>query len=241
MCSTNICGWFITCLLLFAQVASGQCYTESSRNGTAASVRVNVAVRDAWNTWAAPLYEWFASKVAEFNALYPSITVNLAPISLESLNEWILQDLVNGSNVFHAYLMTMSSRVASTPEYLFDMAKFTINNVNDIVWQRIGRFSGSHAALYQRKVSVLPLSGDFMALTYRVDYFETHGKTVPRTLEEYAQVAQYFDGKDLDCDGVPDSCFQRTGFGAEFTFLTFVAAYTQYLVTSQGVLFTRRR
>ena len=200
---------------------------------------MNVAVRDARNTWAAPSYEWFASKVAEFNALYPSITVNLAPISLESLDEEILQDVVNGSNVFHAYLMHMDKRVATMSEYLLDMAKYTVNNVNDIAWQRIGRFSRSHAALYYRKVLVLPLAGDFMALMYRVDYFEAHGKTVPRTSEEYAQVAQYFDGKDMDGDGVPDygSCFQRTGFGAEFIFLTFVAAYTQYLGTSQGVLF----
>ena len=239
MCSTNVCGWFITCLLLYAQVASGQCYTECLRNRTEASVRVNVAVEDTRNTWAAPLYDWLASKVVEFNALYLSITVNLAPISLESVDEEILQDVMNGSNICHAYLMNMDPRVATMSEYLLDMSKYTVNNVNDIAWQRVGRFSRSHAALYHRKVLVLPLAGDFMTLMYRVDYFDTHGKTVPRTSEEYAQLAQYFDGKDLDGDGVPDygSCCQRTGFGAQGIFETFVAAYTQYLGTSQGLLF----
>ena len=192
MCSTNVSGWFITCLLLYAQVASGQCYTECLRNRTQASVRVNVAVEDARNTWRSPVFDWLVKKVVEFKALYPSFTVNLATISLESLDEEIVQDVVNGSNVFHAYLMNMDKRVATMSEYLLDMSKYTVNNVSDIAWQRIGRFSRSHAALYQRKVLVLPLAGDFMALMYTVDYFETHGKTVPRTLEEHAQLAQYF-------------------------------------------------
>ena len=65
----------------------------------------------------------------------------------------------------------MDTQVATMLGYILHMSKYTVNNVNDIAWQRIGRSSRSHAALYQRKVLVLPLAGDFMTLMYRVGYF----------------------------------------------------------------------
>jgi len=129
------------------------------------------------------------SKVVEFNAFFPTITVNMAPIFSESVDEEILQDVVNGSNLFHANLMHIDSLVATMSKYLLDMPKYTVNNVNEIAWQRIGRFSRSHAALYQWKVLVLPLACDFTALMYRVYYFEKHRNSVLRTLEEYSKLA----------------------------------------------------
>ena len=89
------------------------------------------------------------------------------------------------------------------------------------------------------KVLVLPLDGDFLSLFYRLDYFAAHNMSAPRTLEEYVAASIYFNGKDLDGDGELDygSCFPHHGWASHYYFWAWVAPFTQYLGTAQGVFF----
>ena len=104
---------------------------------------------------------------------------------------------------------------------LMDLSTFTVDNVNDIAWQTIGRFFRAHSSLYEGKVLTLPLAGVFVSLFYREDIFTSRGVAVPRTLEEYVLASQELNGTDLNGDGVPDfgSCFPWVGdYSSEYFF-----------------------
>ena len=111
-------------------------------------------------------------------------------------------------------------------------------NVNNIRWNTIGQFFGSHSALDEGKVLTLPLAGDFVSLYYRRDLFTAYGLTVPRTLVENVVTAQVFNNTDLNGDGEPDygSCFPHAGEFADAVFFTWIAQVLQCRGTSQATL-----
>ena len=121
---------------------------------------------------------------------------------------------------------------------LMDLSTFTVDNVNDIAWQTIGRFFRAHPSLYEGKVLTLPLEGDVISLFYREDIFTSRGVAVPRTLEEYVLASQELNGTDLNGDGVPDfgSCFPCVGDYSGEYFVAWITQVQQYQGTSQGTL-----
>ena len=116
------------------------------------------------------------------------------------------------------------------------LTDFIVDNEGDINWNATGSFYRSYQGLYQGKIFVLPLDGDFQTLYYRLDYFEAHNMTVPSrsmsqrpcTLMARILVVVALQTTDL--------AFPRLGFGVFFW--PFVAQCTQYLGTAQGGIFS---
>ena len=65
--------------------------------------------------------------------------------------------------------MMVGQQVGQLAPYLKDLTDFIVDNEGDINWNEIGSFYRSYQDLYQEKVFVLPLDGDFQTLYYRME------------------------------------------------------------------------
>ena len=221
-------------------VASQSCYSKCLQEATRSVTTLNVLLVDGEGsvTWAAAR-AWYDMKTAQFNALHPAIAVTPVHVHLTDFVDEALRDLEQQTNTFHAYVTPFLNLFGGTSrlaDRLMDMSEFTVGNVNNVSWHRIGRFFRSHAALYGGKVLTLPLTGDFFSLWYRRDIFERLGMTVPRTLQEYVLASQLLNGTDLNGDGDVDygSCFSHVDELSEEVLFAWLSQVLQYRGTSQG-------
>ena len=91
---------------------------------------------------------------------------------------------------------------------------------------------------YDGKIYMLPLDGDAVSLLYRMDIIEYFGLQVPRTWDEYADVAKATHGKSYNGTTLNGSCIGRgiNGTAAPYTSLV-LASITQTMGTKTGHLF----
>ena len=155
-------------------------------------------------------HDWVVAEADDFMALNASVIINVIDVPNEDLADEALQDVIDGVNFYSAYLMMVGQQIGQLAPYLKDLTDFIVDNEGDINWNEIRSFCRSYLALYQVKVFVLPLDGAFQTLYHRLDYFEAHNMTVPRTLEEYVAASVYFNGKVLEGDGTADYGFLNT-------------------------------
>lgn len=55
---------------------------------------------------------------------------------------------------------------------------------------------------YQEKTIGIPIAGETRFLAYRTDLFEKYGKQPPKTMDEFLELAQFFNGKEEGLYGV---------------------------------------
>lgn len=227
----------------FVAVCSQTCYTQCLEDPAGDATNVTIMTSDGSGDPIFSLYrQWVDRKIIEFNELYPAICVTQVHVTREEMVSQVLQDVASGTNRIHAYLMPFMNVHGATSmlaDRLMDLSTFTVDNVNDIAWQTIGRFFRAHSSLYQGKVLTLPVTGDFFSLYYREDVFTSSGMTVPRTLEEFVLVSQALNGMDLNGDDEPDygACLPGGDYYSAEYFFFWIAQTLQYRGTSQGFLF----
>jgi ABC-type glycerol-3-phosphate transport system substrate-binding protein len=106
-------------------------------------------------------------------------------------------------------------------------------------WPDVLPFFRNEVAVYDTQVKVLPLDGDLLLMYYRKDLLEEHGLNVPRTWDEYTQVAKYFHNKALGPNGTPlyGSCISRVKqCGNPYWTSLLLSSLTQTMGTSSGFL-----
>lgn len=93
-------------------------------------------------------------------------------------------------------------------------------------------------AQYQDKILMFPLDGDIFSMYYRRDILEAFDLPIPRTWEEYAEVAEATHGKTFDGKVLTGSCVGRSinCAGAYWANLV-IASLTQTNGAWQGHLF----
>ena len=229
-------------LMHFVGVYSQTCFTECLTTTTGDATTVNIMVNDgSFDPIAHAYREWLDSMITEFNRLYPAISVTPHYVIFDNMVTEALRDLDTGTNMYHGYVipgMNVFGGTSVLVDRLMDLSTFTVDNVNGIEWQTIGRFYRAHSSLYEGKVLTLPLAGDFFSLLYREDVFASLGRTPPRTLEEYVRTSHDLNGTDLNGDGVPDygSCIPQVGDGSSELFYVWTAQTLQYRGTTEGSL-----
>ncbi|TIT19701.1 MAG: extracellular solute-binding protein, partial [Mesorhizobium sp.] len=96
---------------------------------------------------------------------------------------------------------------------------------------------------YSGKTYMITLDGDFHMMYYRKDVLEAAGLAVPKTWDEYLEVAKATHGKDMSGDGTPDfgSCIAKKRNAQSYWFVTdVVGSMTQSKGTSQGTFFNTK-
>ena len=163
--------------------------------------------------------------------------INVITVPFSDLYQKALTDFSTGTNSYDALVFDpqwMADFIA--PGYLEDLSD-KVKNDPTLQWNDIAPFFRDFSASYQGKVYAIPLDGDFHMIYYRTDLIQTP----PNTWDDYVKLAQQFQGKDLNGDGVPDygSCISmKRGAQAYWWITSIAAAFTQSQGTSQGAFFT---
>jgi multiple sugar transport system substrate-binding protein len=175
----------------------------------------------------------------DFTAL-TGAKVNVIIVPFNELYQKMLTDMATGTNSFDGFVFA-PQWVADfvTPGYLEDLTNRVAADTA-IQWDDIAPFFRNFSAMYNGRIYLIPLDGDFHMVYYRTDLLSKDGFNPPETWEDYLKIAAFYNGKDLNGDGKPDygSCIskQRGAQGWQFLW-SFIAPYLQTQGTSQGAFF----
>ena len=121
---------------------------------------------------------------------------------------------------------------------LADMTEF-VQDSDVIDWPDVLEHSRHYQAHYGPQVKVIPLEQPVLQLYYRRDLFDTHNIQVPRTWQEYTEVAKYFHGLPLGPNNTAlfGNCGRVCGekSNPDWT-LAMLSSMTQALGTESGFL-----
>jgi multiple sugar transport system substrate-binding protein len=166
--------------------------------------------------------------------------INIIAVPFSDLYQKILTDWASGTNsidaavfapqwmvdyIAGAYLEDLTDRVAADPA---------------IEQDDVGAFFRDFSERYDGRIYMKTFDGDFHMMYYRKDVLEAAGLEVPRTWDEYLEVAAAVHGQDMNDDGTPDfgSCIAKKRNAQSYWFvMDVVGSMTQSKGTSQGAFF----
>jgi multiple sugar transport system substrate-binding protein len=198
-----------------------------------AGVTVNVL------TQTGAIQEPLQRRAPDFEAL-TGAKINVIAVPFSDLYQKVLTDWASGTNSVDAAVFApqwMVDYIAGG--YLEDLTP-RVDADPDIQQDDVGAFFRDFSEKYNGKVYMITLDGDFHMMYYRKDVLEEAGLSVPKTWDEYLEVAKATHGKDMDGDGTPDfgSCIAKKRNAQSYWFvMDVVGSMTQSKGTSQGAFF----
>lgn len=112
-----------------------------------------------------------------------------------------------GAGVYHGYIV-QAPWLPAVQDGLENLSPL-IARTQALNWLDINSMSRQSVS-FDNTVRALPLDVDYVAIGWRQDVFDAHGKSPPETLEELAELSEYFNGRDHNGDGAPDWGFCLT-------------------------------
>ncbi|GMH38948.1 hypothetical protein BSKO_06846 [Bryopsis sp. KO-2023] len=105
-------------------------------------------------------------------------------------------------------------------------------------WEDVVQYFQDYGAKYLDKIMAIPMDGNMMILYYRKDLFVSNNLKLPTTWEQVLEMAERFNGTDMNDDGVKDFgiCLDRRAGVEEFWIKSLMAPYLQSEGTGQGML-----
>jgi len=113
-----------------------------------------------------------------------------------------------GAGIYDSYIV-QAPWMPAIEDGLEDLRERIAAPGNSVNWLDINPQSRQIMS-YNGSVRALPLDVDYIAVGYREDVFQRHGKEPPKTMEELVALSEFFSGKDHNNDGVPDWGFCLT-------------------------------
>ena len=212
--------------------AAGQ---PSNNNTTSQQVVTLKFLTSVWAGFVEPAVE-------RFNALRPDVNVEVVNVPLAELRPNVINEAISKTGLFDGFVSppnVMGSIVeengwADLRPYIEATAEATSD------WSDIFLSYRKWISQYQNEILMYPLDGDLMSLFYRADILEEFGLSVPRTWDEYNEVAAATHGKVSKGTNktLVGSCVGRVPgcAGAYFANLV-LSSMTQLDGFSQGHLF----
>ena len=114
---------------------------------------------------------------------------------LDRLTQEILADVDAKVYDGYVFLPFLSGSVLEKGG-LADLTEFVRTN-QDLQWPDIFPFNREVQSVFDNSVRLLPCDGDVHSLYYRKDLFEQYNVAVPRTWDEYTEVAKFFHGMEV--------------------------------------------
>ena len=224
-----LAGASALCLLAGLSGAAGIAHAAGEYDG----ITVNVM------TQTGAIQEPLQRRAPEFEAL-TGATINVIAVPFSDLYQKVLTDWASGTDsvdgavfapqwmvdyIAGGYLEDLTPRVEADPK---------------IEQDDVGAFFRDFSEKYAGKIYMITFDGDFHMMYYRKDLLEEAGLEVPRTWDEYLEVAKALNGKDMNGDGTPDfgSCIAKKRNAQSYWFVTdVVGSMIQSKGTSQGAFF----
>lgn len=144
--------------------------------------------------------ERFRSRAAAFHEK-TGIQVEIVPVG-NDINGEILADTRAKVYDGYVFLPSITGQVVAQ-DGLADLSDFVVSN-QDVVWTDIFPFNRDLQAIYDNEVRTIPCDGDVYSMFYRQDLFDYYNRTVPRTWDEYAETAAFFDGMEVPAGDLRD-------------------------------------
>ena len=131
----------------------------------------------------------------------------------------------------------VGTAVVTDPPGFLDLGDF-VRESSDLNWLDILPAFRDVITTYDGNIYMIPLDGDVHSLFYRIDILKEFDLPVPRTWDEYVEVAKATHGKTYKNTTLNGSCIGRTvnSVGQYYANLV-LAPITQTLGTRTGFLF----
>jgi multiple sugar transport system substrate-binding protein len=175
----------------------------------------------------------------EFEAL-TGAEVNVVTVPFADLYQTILADQATGTYSYDAFVFAPQWMVDfANGGYLEDLTPY-VEADEAIQWDDIAPFFRNFSAMYDGKIYLIPLDGDFHMVYYRTDVLADAGLEPPKTWDDYLAVAAAVNGQDMNGDGEGDygSCIAKARSQQSWQwFPSFASPFIQSLGTSQGAFF----
>lgn len=169
--------------------------------------------------------------------------VNVTVVPFSDLYQQILTDATTGTNSYDAWIFAPQWMADFAPAGIMEDLTARVRADAAIQWNDIGVFFREFSALYGGKILTIPLDGDFQMVYYRTDVLRQLGLQPPQTWDDYLNIAQRANGRDMNGDGRPDfgSCIaKKRNAQSYWMFMSILGGYVQTQGTRQGAFFDTR-
>jgi multiple sugar transport system substrate-binding protein len=169
--------------------------------------------------------------------------VNVTVVPLSDLYQQILTDATTGTNSYDAWIFAPQWMADFAPAGIMEDLTARVRADTAIQWNDIAPFFREFSALYGGRILTVPLDGDFQMVYYRTDVLRQLGLQPPQTWDDYLNIAQRANGRDMNGDGRPDfgSCIaKKRNAQSYWMFMSILGGYVQTQGTRQGAFFDTR-
>jgi multiple sugar transport system substrate-binding protein len=169
--------------------------------------------------------------------------VNVTVVPFSDLYQQILTDATTGTNSYDAWIFAPQWMADFAPAGIMEDLTARVRADTALQWNDIGVFFREFSALYGGKILTIPLDGDFQMVYYRTDVLRQLGLQPPQTWDDYLNIAQRANGRDMNGDGRPDfgSCIaKKRNAQSYWMFMSILGGYVQTQGTRQGAFFDTR-
>ena len=214
--------------------ANGGLDHDSDGDGTGSILEVQILMFDVQGI--VDMVEWNANDYMQIVNPGVRIAIRKVPTLCELMEE-IASDAGSGTSLFDAYY-TNPIVLGTARGGLVDLAPYVKASPQLADWTDVLPVFRQHVTNFEDSICILLLDGDTHALFYRRDVLEHFGLQVPRTWDEYVQVAKMVHGKVYENITLSGSCVSRIEGGhAVYWSHLVLSSITQTLGTDQGSLF----
>lgn len=146
----------------------------------------------------------YSALTEEFTEL-TGIEVEMRIMSSNDMKALQRSNSATASGAFDLYMIdcTMVAELAQQG-YVESLETYLADPVMTPAWFDYEDILPAYRSLgdYEGNVYAIPIAGESFFVGYRTDLFEKHGKTIPTTLDEMLELAQYFAASDEDVYGI---------------------------------------
>jgi multiple sugar transport system substrate-binding protein len=227
-------------LVLFvgAAIALSACANGSSSNTSSNNKFSGVTVRVV--TFTGPqIAEPLQRRAPDFEKL-TGAKIEVITVPFSDLYQKLLTDFSTKTNSYDATVFDPQWMGDYVPSGYLEQLDDRIQNDSALQWNDIGAFFRNFSASFKGHIYTIPLDGDFQMVYYRTDLLQQAGLQPPQTWDDYINIAQHFQGKDLNGDGKPDygSCLaMKRSAQSYWMYISIASAYLQSQGTKQGAFF----
>lgn len=156
----------------------------------------------------------FDSQGKAFEALFApgTVSIEFVKVDFPQLFPDIINEAQSQTGLYDGFLTPPSIAGSVVPyDGWKDLTPFIQESTQRLQdWSDILLGYRQYIAQYEGKIIMFPLDGDILSLYYRKDILEAFNLEVPRTWDEYSQVASQVHGKTFENKTLVGSCIGRT-------------------------------
>ena len=219
---------------------SGCCQCEDEITDEGADESITIRVLSAGGETFRHIYEMIETGARSFEAEMDG-RVSIIVEELANLNQ-LADEVRNNAMLDVAYFDGFVSNPgvvgsAVTSGGFMDLSEFVRESL-DLDWLDILPAFRDSVLVYDGKPYMFPLDGDVHSLFYRRDVLDHFNLSVPRTWDEYVEVAKSTHGQTFNGTRLDGSCVGRANSSVGQYYANLVlSSYSQALGTKSGFLF----